>query len=194
MCVCVCVCVCVFFYQASDSRHWIFDRNSHSCLIWSRIPKAKNMYLAFRFSPATSVCRFICSSLVIPADNCQLVAPLLRDQLWWKAQVYAQSWVWSGHKQCPAWQLLVETSEKNSSLPSLCWGRCLREPGNFPVVLSVSGACTLEQSAPKLNSPGACVSKQLGVAENDLVILSRDHCYTLPTFLEESGQYRLFCW
>lgn len=68
--------------------------------------------------------------------------------------------------------------------------------GSFPAVLSVSDACILEQSTLKSEStqhPGVRGIKQLGVEGNELVVLSRDHCYTLPTCLEESGQYRLFC-
>lgn len=146
------------------------------------------MYLAFRFSPATSACRFICSSLVIPADNVSWLPQLLRDQFWLKAQVHAQPWVWSGHKQYPAWQLLVETSEKHASLPLLCW-----EPGSFPVVLSVPDACSLEQSTPKSEfTQRLCQgNKAVGGGREWSGYLSRDRCYTLPTFLEESGQYRL---
>lgn len=68
------------------------------------------MYLAFCFSPATSACRFICSSLIIPADNCQLVAPASQRSVLIK-----------GAGACPA--LSVVRTQAVPHVAAACWNK-----------------------------------------------------------------------
>lgn len=176
VCVCGCVCVCVSprpltVGTGSLTEILIPADSCHLCV---------QVYL---------------QSLVIPADNCQLVALTSQRSVLMSAGAHPVLSV--VRTQAVARGSCSETSERTSCLPSLCWGRCLQGLAVSQLCCQYLAACILEQSTLKSEStqhPGVRGIKQLGVEGNELVILSRDHCYTLPTCLEESGQYRLFCW